>query len=404
MPIRGARRWACAALLSSVAVTLNACDREHAVPTGWNFADLPAPAEVEYSPSGTLSFGQPRRYGTADGLGYLGRIAGVAANSRVVVVADAFSCNLVVFSRETQAPLHRFGRCGNGPGEFKDLSSLQLRGDSIVVSDLRGTRTRIVSLTGDELRRFELDTLAVPTGFGVRQTILVSDSLAVFNTVVGRRDPSLRPGDEPEGGSAHVHLVSLRSSRPTVHALYEGDEVGRLKSSLVSPALCVTPGSSIVPAHVVALNAWIPQVVTMPITEPDRPQLNLLFRGVPQRPIESPQDPTRRIKGAGHADAACGDSIALVAWRTWRDPAAAWDRRNPTAPDDSYLIAIKPGTGEYLTARLPADPTHLLGEIAAGHGNAFFFVHNFRYEFPLVVEADLQPDVDWVVLARDSGR
>lgn len=80
-----------------------------------------------------------------------GRIASVAvsADGRLFV-ADAANGEIVSFAADGSV-LGRFGRTGQGPGEFGRLSSLALLGDRLLALDFRNGRVAELSLEGEWL-------------------------------------------------------------------------------------------------------------------------------------------------------------------------------------------------------------------------------------------------------------
>jgi hypothetical protein len=70
-----------------------------------------------------------------------------------VLVGDRGDYSLLVFD-ERGAPVRKFGRKGKGPGEVSAISWLLRCGDTVVTSDITGSRVSMFSLNGDFVRSF----------------------------------------------------------------------------------------------------------------------------------------------------------------------------------------------------------------------------------------------------------
>lgn len=100
------------------------------------------------------------------------RISGLAVDATGRVhVADAGALDVVVLSPDGSVTERR-GRGGRGPGEFSDLSGIQLtRGDSILTLDRQLNRLTWFPLEGGEVRVLNLSQVSpFPPPFGVVQT------------------------------------------------------------------------------------------------------------------------------------------------------------------------------------------------------------------------------------------
>ncbi len=75
------------------------------------------------SESGPLAFGQVGR--------------GAISQRGIVAITDVQSCEVVFLDGATGGFISRYGRCGNGPGELRAVTSMQYVGDTLVVLDAR---------------------------------------------------------------------------------------------------------------------------------------------------------------------------------------------------------------------------------------------------------------------------
>ncbi len=86
-----------------------------------------------------------RTVGTVEGPLSFGSIAGlgVSEDGRLAI-ADRYSCEVIVVSVEALEVIGRFGGCGDGPNEFRNISSLSFQGPLLWVYD--AARLRLVAL------------------------------------------------------------------------------------------------------------------------------------------------------------------------------------------------------------------------------------------------------------------
>ncbi len=86
-----------------------------------------------------------------------GEVAGVAvAGDGRIYVGDAQALEVRVYSPDGEF-LFRFGRKGEGPGEFGNISGLRLAPEGIAVVDGQQARVTVFTLDGDLVRTFRLE-------------------------------------------------------------------------------------------------------------------------------------------------------------------------------------------------------------------------------------------------------
>ncbi len=121
-----------------------------------------------------------------------GRVDAVAADSvGRMVVYDRSDCQMVVLG-PTGDVAAKFGRCGNGPNEFLEVASLELRGDTLISFDLPGSLFVWSLLDGTELRRLRVNTSAQSSieGFAIKDD---STMVAALNSNPMLKDGSSAP-------------------------------------------------------------------------------------------------------------------------------------------------------------------------------------------------------------------
>jgi hypothetical protein len=131
---------------------------------------------------------QVRQIGEFDGPLSFGIITALAAHPNgVLAVADWSSCDIALIELAHGKLIRRFGRCGNGPGEFSMIRSLSLSADSLLVLDAQSSRVQILDYYGNEGRRLTFDALRKLSAASIAQVDMLNDttwllSLALPNT------------------------------------------------------------------------------------------------------------------------------------------------------------------------------------------------------------------------------
>jgi hypothetical protein len=123
--------------------------------------------------------------GSADGDVQFGRIMSLAADADgLVYVADGIESRVLLFDSLGNL-VTMFGRQGAGPGEFRDLYSVALLGDTVVTLDPRGARLGLFDKRGRWLGLWRHQAL---TG-DVRLEAVSDDE--IYNPIVIPRDRSI---------------------------------------------------------------------------------------------------------------------------------------------------------------------------------------------------------------------
>ncbi len=159
---------------------------------------LPAPERWEEDADWTI---EPlAQHGSEQGPLALGMVTGVALrHDGVLAVADGQSCSVTLIGRLVSSFIDRFGRCGDGPGEFRQLGPIAFNGDSLLVFD-RGVSTVVVlDFEGIERRRVRAE---LPPGAFIGAMHSLDDSTMMVGLErIGPR----------EGRMALVGILDLRS-------------------------------------------------------------------------------------------------------------------------------------------------------------------------------------------------
>jgi hypothetical protein len=347
----------------------------------WSLADVPEPTDSAGN-GYDLELTETARYGTLDGAGAMARVSTVAANDSFVAVSAFRACEIVVFSRRDHRERFRFGQCGEGPGDFREVGAMAFHGDPLVVSE-RGPRVQYLTPAGSVIHTILLDSAALPNSYrGMRQLAIWRDSMLVATTL---QSPNRleRPFDR---GKPYVRVIPGSGRGMRFGAIVDGRGPDERYFGIVrDAAACVVPsGTPQGTATVVAMHRWNAQLVALELDSLARRRpavrLNRVLTSVPIRATESKDVPNMMF--APPIDIACAGELALGSSRWFNLPDSSG-----TLASDAYLIAVHPATGRHGVRHITArDRTEALGGLLAGHGDVFFVGHNTRYGYPQLVE------------------
>ncbi len=167
----------------------------------WLLESLSPPQQSVWRDDNTWVLTPVRTYGTMEGPLSFAYIVALAVSDRgVLAVADQQACTITLIQRPQGRYLRRFGSCGEGPGEFRQIRALQFSGYSLVVYDQ--ARQQMLLLNADGIERARIH-LALPGVDAVRSFARLDDSTVLVATerVVAYRDVS--------GSTRRLPLVGL---------------------------------------------------------------------------------------------------------------------------------------------------------------------------------------------------
>lgn len=94
----------------------------------------------------------------------VGRIQRIRAlGGGMLGIVDPLSCQALVKRLDAAgeiAPIARYGRCGEGPGEFRDITDVALDGDTVIVADYQRNVLTFFVASGDGHRTLRIERTA----------------------------------------------------------------------------------------------------------------------------------------------------------------------------------------------------------------------------------------------------
>ncbi len=141
-----------------------------------------------------LTLEETIRLGTSDE-GFVNEVTDIAFSNSLIFVLDGFDQSVKVFDSDTGRLIRRFGRRGEGPGEFRYPTAIEVWKDTVYVVDPSlGPYLQIFSTEGDYLGERRIDVPGTPTDFSISD-----HGLAVV-------DPH-----SPQENSGQLHIAHLLS-------------------------------------------------------------------------------------------------------------------------------------------------------------------------------------------------
>lgn len=363
----------------------------------WAFSDLPDPTPQAQS-DGTIQLTEVRRFGSEDGPGWLGRIWSAAANDSVLVVADNRACEFVVFARRTGRELTRFGKCGQGPGQFlqMQIATVALKQDTIVIADRHGARIQYLTYSGASRRTIRLSPSVFSRGTRMRRISWVGDTLMLFTVAqwAHSRHNGVQVPREPN--APFVRAVRVGNDQPMrFGALVEGRGVSQQNWGWERVvAACHTPMSHSstqrTAGFITAVNDWQSQAAVLSVDSLTRRRpAAVMNRSVPLitgiTPFVSNMPPG--AKGTTNLEYACSASNGYFELRRY-DP-----KSESGLAIGGWLVAVDPVERRQAVLRLTGAHATALGTLTAAHGNSLFYVHNSRFDYPQIIE--MRATVTW---------
>lgn len=284
------------------AVLIAACSEpEPESPSWWldgaadaSVIELPAEGTVAFAPEGGRRFVLDR----------VGQITQARAwGDTIVGVIDIAACEAVLVSvaGEDVEWLQRFGRCGDGPGEFRAPTDLLLDGDTLIVVDGDHGRFTFLPLDGSAVRDIQLTQVAGDPWIPLEIVAADAETIVVTASLPGA------------GVSADAGF--LRTIRR--------DDASLVRAAVPDPPLAGTnPAQSprrISACHdpqtdrIVVANRW--RVERLVLDRSSQTTVRRLISTLPWFETAEPFGDQGGVVPAGFVRLVCGDGQALIVWR-----------------------------------------------------------------------------------------
>ncbi len=307
-------------------------------------------------------------YGSPSGPLTFGSITDIAVrDDGMLAVADASNCSIMFVDRTEQRFLDRIGRCGSGPGEFRQVGAIAFRGDSLLVYD-RGTHAVVtLDARGEEVSRIQT---RLPEGAFVWKLHSVTARTAVVGL---ERVRTSWDSDGPLFLAAELDLREGSIEEGFVADVPKAREGSR--NRLRRKPLCVARSEG--NPSVVVMNDWIFEGIHFV-----RGDGSGGFHFLSQAPLRPRLTRTGEWIPAVLAGVGCGGSGAL--FKTTEASSSGSGTRET-------LMEFRAYDGVVLLRQIITDPESLLhGRLGRMHGDTLFMISS-QPGHPVVGEFVVRP-------------
>lgn len=315
-----------------------------------------------------------RHIGTLDGpLAFTG-IGAVAAHDTLLAITDVRECQIIIYNTLRDRFVERVGRCGGGPGEFRNISAVTWLGDSLLVADQVTRSLQLLAPDGRQIRVLRPD-------LGRFAAAILSLDVANDSTVIAGLGllPAAHTRDAPPE-LAHAFAVTLdvRTGAVRDRFLLDDDPASRSASGTQgrSLPLCLLRTR---PAVLATLNTWR-WIATLRLLDEGGTGPLVFTADVPgMRPVAAPQG---GMRPAGIPSVACAGDLVLFKWQNASPPAG--EERS------GYLEVRDRRGGLVLSRRFTWADSTLFGVAAAAAGDRFWIRTNRVFDHPVLLEYRLE--------------
>jgi hypothetical protein len=312
-----------------------------------------------------------RSIGEVDGPLAFGRIGPLAAQDTLLAIADGMACQAVIYHTGEGRFVSRWGGCGGGPGEFREITAMAWRADSLFAADKRGNVISVLGPTGSEIRRIRPDVGAFVlrighVGFADDTTLILG--IALPPSVMVR-------GETRQGVHAFIALVDVRTGELRARLFEDPDResVDNRVPAVRDIKMCTARGHG--RGTIAVLSPWRFHGTILRVLGTDRSSVEFDrdVRGF--RPRQGKSGEWHRV---GYPSIGCGDEVVMFKW--------VRPRTRSSPPTGGYL-ELRDYNGRLLMqqALTPADSAQF-GSIGTAFGNRFYLIINTLFEVPVVLE------------------
>lgn len=233
---------------------------------------------------------------------FLGSLA-VLSDGRLAA-ADNGTCEILVFPTSPDEAVHRLGRCGDGPGELREVRGLTASGDTLIAYDPSKQALVWITLDGAERRRMRPDILVDSAAvMGLTGIAVVNDTVLVAGLI-------LPPAEERDTDDRLLALIDTRTGRTLQRFLVDPPVSQRNPGNLLRTVeFCLTRTDS--GAFLSTINHWAFEGVTWRVPELEQVghfRVSLPWTG----PIRVDRDPPGMLRMAsGYATVGCSHQGTL---------------------------------------------------------------------------------------------
>lgn len=334
---------------------------------------LSTPVVSRWSEDSTWTILPLATHGAGSGpLGFSAIVGLAVRHDGALAVADHANCSVTIITRPEGRFADRFGTCGDGPAEFRQIGGIAFLGDSLLVYDRSSNAITVLGSSGQEVARVRL---ALPSGTWIGGMRVAGDSTLLL-LLERLRLPGL-----PDSAFHLVAVASLVSGKLTESMIGEPKAGEDAQNYLRRKPACVRDDGT--GPVVVAMNDWSFEGVGMSI--PGREE-TFHFVTPHVRVVPGVMPGGERYAG-NRAEVGCGSSGAV-----FKLVRLARRAGGGMPAIDETLLEMRQYDGSLLLRKsLPGDTALLHGSLGAMHGDTLFVFSNHLRDFPVIGEYVVRP-------------
>lgn len=310
--------------------------------------------------------------GTAAGIHAFGMIGPVAVSQRGILAAfDYSSCRVFLWSLSESKALAPIGRCGDGPGEFRQVTAMTFVGDTLVTYASQTQWLQFVSDQGIEYRR-----LTLPKQFGPTAVI---QNLAFIAPGVFAASIARVPGDLPAALGSRLLVTFTTDSARILASAVENSRIAMQNPATIMTGLEMCGWYD---GSVAVLSQWSFEGGTFQGSSL-RPRFHFDSPLNWEKPIERTAPPSH-LPGAFASAVACG-GFGAVFWKLSGDRS-----ERPPKPNGGHIEFRRYDGATLLAFDFSASDSLFFERPIAAYSDRIFFRANRYLEFPRILEFRLR--------------
>jgi hypothetical protein len=192
---------------------------------------------------------------------HIGQLDHVLLRDTMLIGVDVRECAVVVVSRRARRQGRRFGRCGGGPGELREISGVAIQREQVVVLDNDGRRIQRFALDGAHIDALSTKNL-MRAGGGIWQVSTLDDDhlLVVVDYTPLQYASRLSAG----GPNAYLRVLDVRTGEVVDSALVPGEAiVARNNNESTNVSTCVDAREASGALRIATANLQYPELIAM---------------------------------------------------------------------------------------------------------------------------------------------
>lgn len=287
----------------------------------------------------------------------------------ILAIVDLQACEIAILELERLTLLRRFGRCGDGPGEFRFIQDITFVGDSLFVFDQRTRQIIVLDMEGNEGRRMRPPVLGQPPVLLLTDMSAVNDSTVLVGlALMPASGESRYPGE-----SDHLLLAFMDVRTGAIGARFYRDSelsIANRNNAIRGVSACAAPTT---PHLIATLNRW---EFAGTFHNPPDTAATAQFRSEVDWIVPHETEPGEWI-WPGVGSVACAADVALFSYLGSESEPRRWTRGH---------VELRRYDGSLLYQRTLTDADSVFFGRGAGLRGRFYLASNSVFDYPVIHE------------------